>query len=389
MKTIKILYIALAISFCFSQNVKLEGQFFPYSKYYISSFNLATGESSVPLFLFRISSDRYPVITKAYFKASFLSPQLGIESRTTLTEVESNSFTMNADILLDSKNFSENTTSLFDEDSPPNVVPIVFRSIETIDTGKYEKILSSVMTSGKLPDGEYRFELKIFSGSSEFDLSKSDEKIETIIVETPSGVNLESPGGALADTAFNVVYSTFPSFNWNKGYCSNCETFIRVAEYRNYFHSSPEEALRDERVLPFDQSREWLQLEDVSTFQYPVIGVRPLEYGKTYVWQIMVKVPTTDGMEDEVSEIYTFKVSDPSFSAKLSNIDPLLLQIKEAIGQQKYSELFEKGGPLEGFAPTGIFSIDGSKADLSSTINALLRIKNKKSKTQNIKVVNN
>ena len=36
----------------------------------------------------------------------------------------------------------------------------------------------------------------------------------------------------------------------------------------------------------------------------------------------MVKVPTTDGMEDEVSEIYTFKVSDPSFSAKLSNIDP-------------------------------------------------------------------
>ena len=132
MKTIKTLYIALAISFCFSQNVKLEGQFFPYSKYYISSFNLATGESSVPLFLFRISSDRYPIITKAYFKASFLSPQLGIESRTTLTEVESNSFTMSADILLDSKNFSENTTSLFDEDSPPNVVPIVFRSIETI-----------------------------------------------------------------------------------------------------------------------------------------------------------------------------------------------------------------------------------------------------------------
>ena len=46
------------------------------------------------------------------------------------------------------------------------------------------------MTSGKLPDGEYRFELKIFSGSSEFDLSKSDEKIETIIVETPSGVTV-------------------------------------------------------------------------------------------------------------------------------------------------------------------------------------------------------
>ena len=72
------------------------------------------------------------------------------------------------------------------------------------------------MTSGK-PQMEYRFELKIFSGSSEFDLSESDEKIETIIVETPSGVNLESPGGALADTAFNVVYSTFSIVQLEQG----------------------------------------------------------------------------------------------------------------------------------------------------------------------------
>ena len=387
MKTIKSLYLFLISSICIAQNVKLEGQFYPYSTYYISNFNLASGESSVPLFLYRVTSDRYPVNAKVYFKASFLSPQLGINERTILTEVESDVFTMKADILLDSKKFSENTTTLFDEDNPPNVVPILFRSIETINAAKYDNILSSIMTTGKLPDGEYRFELKMFSGPSELDLSMSDEKIETIIVETPSGVNLESPGGSIDDTTFNVVYTTYPFFNWNKGYCLNCETYIRVAEFRSDFHSSLEEALVDERVLPFDQSQEWLKLEDVSTFQYPLVGVRPLKNGKTYVWQIMVKIPTTDGEQNEVSEIYAFKVTDPSLSTKINSMDPLLLQIKEAIGENKYSELFNEGGSLEGYSPSGVYLIDGSKVDISEIRNALLRIKSKNLET--IKIEDN
>ena len=176
-------------------------------------------------------------------------------------------------------------------------------------------------------------------------------------------------------------------FNWNKGYCLNCETYIRVAEFRSDFHSSLEEALVDERVLPFDQSQEWLKLEDVSTFQYPLVGVRPLKNGKTYVWQIMVKIPTTDGEKNEVSEIYAFKVTDPSLSTKINSMDPLLLQIKEAIGENKYSELFNEGGSLEGYSPSGVYLIDGSKVDISEIRNPLLRIKSKNLET--IKIEDN
>ena len=50
----------------------------------------------------------------------------------------------------------------------------------------------------------------------------------------------------------------------------------------------------------------------------------------------MVKIPTTDGEKNEVSEIYAFKVTDPS-STKINSMDPLLLQIKEAIGENKYN----------------------------------------------------
>ena len=131
-----------------------------------------------------------------------------------------------------------------------------------------------------------------------------------MIVESPSGINLESPGGALADTSFNVVYTSYPVFNWSKGSCRNCETYIRVAEFKVGYHSSTEEAIRDERMLPFNQSDLWMRLDDVSTYQYPISGARNLEYGKIYVWQIKTRRPTTSGMKDEVSSIYSFKIAN-------------------------------------------------------------------------------
>ena len=341
------------------------------------------------MFRYRLIANEYPVTAKIYFKASFLSPQLGINNRTTLIELESNAFQMNDDIVFDSRKFSENTTMIFDEANPPNNVQIRFRSLETIDATKYDNVLSSIMTTGKLPDGEYRFELKTFSGTTDFDLSPSDEKIETIIVETPSGVNLESPGGSLADTSFNIVYTTFPSFNWNKGYCNNCETYIRVAQFKPEYHSSLEEALRDERTLPFDQSKEWMKLQNVSTYQYPTGGVRPLENGKIYVWQIKTMVPTTDGIEDEVSEIYAFKIADPSLSTKLDVNNPINQQIKDAIGVDKYNSFFQSGGVLEGYFPAGEYLVNSSNIDQSSVQNILKQIKNKNVKVNSIKVENN
>ena len=46
---------------------RLEGQFFEYTSYYLSNFNVNTGESDVPLFRYRIRSDTYPIYTKIWF----------------------------------------------------------------------------------------------------------------------------------------------------------------------------------------------------------------------------------------------------------------------------------------------------------------------------------
>jgi len=374
--TLTILSIVLNKSSLIAQ-ASLEGQFFEYTSYYISNFNINTGESDAPLFRFRIRSDSYPIYTKIWFRASLLSPSLGLDSRETLTEIESNVFQMKEDIIIDNRNFSTNTNTLLDEGSPPNVVPVVIRTIDAINPSDFELVTSAMMSTGKLADGEYRFELKIYSGSSEFDIQLTDQDSKTIIVESSSGVNLESPGGELSDSLFNVVYTPYPIFNWNKGNCKNCFTYIRIAEFKNGYHSSMEEALRDERMLPYNQSLEWFNLSDISTFQYPTSDARPLEYSKTYVWQIKVEIPTTNGYEDELSSVYAFKLADPSESASIKMLNSSQQSLIEALGEDQYNALFGIDGPLAGYRITNNIIINNSNVN-QNILNQILSKMSKK-----------
>ena len=374
--TLTILSIVINKSSLIAQ-ASLEGQFFEYTSYYISNFNINTGESDAPLFRFRIRSDSYPIYTKIWFRASLLSPSLGLDSRETLTEIESNVFQMKEDIIIDNRNFSTNTNTLLDEGNPPNVVPVVIRTIDAINPSDFELVTSAMMSTGKLADGEYRFELKIYSGSSEFDIQLTDQDSKTIIVESSSGVNLESPGGELSDSLFNVVYTPYPIFNWNKGNCKNCFTYIRIAEFKNGYHSSMEEALRDERMLPYNQSLEWFNLSDISTFQYPTSDARPLEYSKTYVWQIKVEIPTTNGYEDELSSVYAFKLADPSESASIKMLNSSQQSLIEALGEDQYNALFGIDGPLAGYRITNNIIINNSNVN-QNILNQILSKMSKK-----------
>ena len=360
-KNISIAIISLVLSKePLNAQATLDGQFFEYTSYYLSNFNVNTGESDVPLFRYRIHSDSYPIYTKIWFRASLLSPSLGLDNRETLTEIESNVFQMMDDIIIDNRNFSSNTSSLLDEANPPNIVNVMIRTLDSINPSNFESVTSAIMASGKLPDGEYRFELKLYSGLSEFDVLLTSQDSKSIIVESPSGINLESPGGVLSDTLFNSIYTTYPVFNWNKGNCNNCNTYIRLAEFKKEYHSSLGEALQDERMLPFNQADQWYKLSDISTFQYPTSDARPLEYGKIYVWQVKAEISTTNGYEDELSSIYAFKISNPSESAKVKTQNINQQNLIKALGEDQYNALFGVDGPLAGYSITNKIILNNS-----------------------------
>tara|TARA_B100000686_G_C16800446_1_gene985592 strand:- start:4629 stop:5798 length:1170 start_codon:yes stop_codon:yes gene_type:complete len=352
-----------------AQDVNLSGEIFEYATYYVSSFDIGTGATNVQIFRYELSADQYPVSVRVQFKASMVSPQLGISVPTTIIEIITDPFDLSAPLILDNRDISSETSQIYDMASPPNAILLSGTVIESLDPLQADVILQSILASGQIAAGQYTFEVQIINSDTN-EIVASDSK--TIIVQSSVSISLESPGGALSDTLNNLVYTTFPIFQWFAQSGSGFSTFIRVAEFDQETHSSAEDAIEDQRVLPFDQTESWYQIDNVNSFQYPLSGAYPLEEGKVYVWQVKKTMPTTVGDEDMLSTIYGFKigvsgqveVSSPSRST-------LLMAIQQTIGDDQFNSLFGDGNELQGFVPTGKLEINGVNVD-EAGVNYLL-----------------
>ena len=352
----------------YGQNITLTGNIFEYATYYINSFDLSTGATNVQIFRYQLTSDEFPVDIKINFRSSMISPTLGINSDQTIIEIQTNTFTLNAPMLLDNRDISSETTVIYDQANPPNTIELSGRVIESLDPMQAEAILQSVMTTGKIADGEYTFSIQVLSDNDQ--ILASDSK--TINIQSPVSITLESPAGALSDTLENIIYTNFPIFQWFSQPCNGCESYIRISRFNSSQHNSPEDAIEDQRVLPFDQSEDWSLLNAPNSFQYPLTGAYPLEPGNVYCWQVMIKLPTTSGTEEMVSNISAFKIGVSGEIENASMIsNPFLLALKNTLGEDQFNALFGPGNDLQGFIPTGQLEVNGVTVDQSS-INYLL-----------------
>ena len=352
----------------YGQNITLTGNIFEYATYYINSFDLSTGATNVQIFRYQLTSDEFPTDIKINFRASMISPTLGINSDQTIIEIQTNTFTLNAPMLLDNRDISSETTIIYDQANPPNTIELSGQVIGSLDPMQAEAILQSVMTTGKIADGEYTFSVQVLSDNDQ--ILASDSK--TINIQSPVSITLESPAGALSDTLDNTIYTNFPIFQWFSQPCNGCESYIRIAHFNSSQHNSPEDAIEDQRVLPFDQSEDWSLLNAPNSFQYPLTGAYPLEPGNVYCWQVMIKLPTTSGTEEMVSNISAFKIGVSGEIENASMIsNPFLLALKNTLGEDQFNALFGPGNDLQGFIPTGQLEVNGITVDQSS-INYLL-----------------
>ena len=97
-----------------AQNVTLTGTIYDYATYYVSSFNPQTGASDFQLFRYTLSSDSYPVWIKVTFRATMLSPALGINTETTILDLYTSPFLVDNEIILEHRSLSTTTTELRD-----------------------------------------------------------------------------------------------------------------------------------------------------------------------------------------------------------------------------------------------------------------------------------
>ena len=366
-----------------AQSINLSGNIYEYATYYVNSFDFSTGATNVQIFRYEISSDQYPVPIKINFRSSMLSPSLGIDDVQTIIEIETNIIELQAPLILDNRDLSSETTTIYDSDSPPNSIELTGSIVEILSPTQVDAIMQSVMTTGQIADGEYSFEVSILSENDQILASDS----RTFMVQSPVSINLESPGGNLSDTLDNVIYSTYPSFQWFSQTCSGCNTFIRVAEFNSEVHSSAEEAILDQRVLPFDQTENWYPIDNINSFQYPVSDAYPLEEGNVYCWQVMMTLPTTAGTEEMPSSIFAFKIGtsgDVEIPGEIT--DPLLLALEQAIGEDQFNAYFGSGNVLEGFLSTGQVEVNGITIDASSLGYLLTQISNQEYTIQSISI---
>ena len=369
-----------------AQNVTLTGTIYDYATYYVSSFNPQTGASDFQLFRYTLSSDSYPVWVKVTFRATMVSPALGINTETTILDLYTSPFQLNNDIILDNRDLSSTTTQLRDVTGAPIDLSVYIQDV--IDVASLNAMLSSIMTTGRLSDGNYTFQFGVASGSNIGIVESASPTFETriITVESPSAINLEYPGGALSDTSSTGIFTTYPLLVWSSSGCNTCASFVRVAEFNPSVHSSMDEAIQDERRLPFDQGQEWESIGIVNSYQYPLSGSLPLEYGKVYVWQVKHELTTTAGSDELLSPIYAFRIQDLGSGSTSTSYHPIVQLLQQVLSEDQFNSLFGSIAVLDGFSPSGTYRINGDSDDLSAAISLLNQITNGTASITNVEI---
>ena len=369
-----------------AQNVTLTGTIYDYATYYVSSFDPQTGASDFQLFRYTLSSDSYPVWVKVTFRATMVSPALGIDTEATILDLYTSPFQLDNDIILDNRDLSTTTTQLRDVTGVPIDLSVYIQDV--IDVADLNAMLSSIMTTGRLADGNYTFQFGVASGSNKSAVESASPTFETriITVESPSSINLEYPGGSLSDTSSTGIFTTYPLLVWSSSGCNTCASFVRVAEFNPSVHSSMDDAIQDERRLPFDQAQEWKSIGIVNSYQYPLSGSLPLEYGKVYVWQVKHELTTTAGSDELLSPSYAFRIEDVGSGTTSTSYHPIIQTLKQVLSEDQFNSIFGSSAVLDGFSPSGTYRINGDSDDLSAAISLLNQITNGTASITNVEV---
>ena len=362
----KHLYILLSLTFttflfsdCTCYNCpKIKKNFFndDIIGFYLSSIDLESGESKTLLFDYSIDlsdallsedcgTNSTHNISKLFvsFDISMFIPGLMDETKQLVDgrvrfDINSNTISdisfRNTDLNFDTTQLSGNTDFSLQEYNL------------SVTDDDIEEIADLFLSLGRAPNGVYNFNFILENENN----TEIDQISETVEIFVPSYLDLITPGSTdLADSLSNIVMSSNPTFQWNSDYCNKCNFSIRVSEFRSNDHSSLQEALEDYSVLPINSGYFSLS-PNINSFQYPASGAGEIIPGHLYVWQIRRTYDTSNGLMEEFSPIFLFKVQDTqSVEPPVVSQDVNLENIKMLIGAENYESLFGESGQLKDF----------------------------------------
>ena len=234
--------VLLGISVTFSQ-IEFDVSWTPYVTYYLSMVDINTGESNMPIFLAELNreSDAPDTVrVDILFEIIIDSEALGVNNETLVKLETSKPLDLVAPIHLSNMDLNITTDEIFDDYG--NSVDLKLEISEQMDLNNAEEMMSAIIQTGQLPNGIYTFRVAATSSNGQQIIRE-----DILNIYNPDVLQLISPGGILADTSLNEIYSSYPVLQWESDICnyvdpstgeSGCEYFIRVAEFRPEEHSS-------------------------------------------------------------------------------------------------------------------------------------------------------
>ena len=350
-----------------SAQIEFDVSWTPYVTYYLGMVDINTGESNMPIFMAELSrsSDAPDTVdVDIEFEIIIDSEALGVNNETLVKVETTQPLALSAPIHLSNMDLNMSTDQIFDDQGNP--VSLRMDITEQIEMDQAEEMFSAIVQTGQLPDGIYTFRVTAVSENGERVTAE-----DILNISNPATLQLVSPGGILADTTLNEIYTSFPVFQWESDPCNinvGCEYFIRVAEFNSQEHSSVDQAVESVTRLPLDQSMGFEPVGfGVTTFQYPT-DAGDLEAGKVYVWQIRKDLVTTAGTEQLLSDIRAFKVKDfttTEAGTSTEDTSPAGIALRALIGDEMAEQIFGSGGEAEDAFATGNITLNDESVDVS------------------------
>ncbi len=227
------------------------------------------------------------------------------------------------------------------------------------DAEALDELTDVILKTSRLPTGTYTFNLSVFDRdrpSVPIDLEQ-----QTLTISNPTTLDLISPGAPVGGSECFAQFGLLPQFKWD----SNADRFLITVCEAMPTNSSPEDVMQNEPRLQRLVQR-GSDFFGSPSFLYPP-GRLPLEYGKTYYWQVQAMLDVPSGEVRLPSEIWCFQISaigDPG-------TEIMLQQLLSLLNSGDFEALFREGGPLHGFRLTGAAAVNGRRMNLSELINFL------------------
>jgi hypothetical protein len=222
-----------------------------------------------------------------------------------------------------------------------------------------QELTGAILQTGRLSAGIYTFTITIE------DTQRPNGQVSVnkqIVISNPTTLDLISPGAPVGGSECLVQFGPLPQFKWD----SSADQFLITVCEALPTNSSPEDVMQNEPRLQRLVQR-GTDFFGSPSFMYPSGGL-PLEFGRTYYWQVHAVIASPSGEIRLPSEIWCFQISN----LRNPGVDLLLQQLFNLLNSSEFATLFGDGGPLHGFRPTGEVMLNGRRIDLSQLL-AFLR----------------